>query len=184
MGRQRQAGEPEHHAACTARPSLLLTSHKRGSLAPRGRDMSALGSTALHHVCASESSSRPSFPSRYLARSLRVTMPTTCKEKDRAQLLTSMWSLGTRAVSCQGAPAACAWQAGTHLVAIVHNHQVPQSQGSEELEHTRQRCLLQDREGLCGLQHLQPAPIAHPRPAGVQRGPWLLPEARCRARGS
>lgn len=39
----------------------------------------------LPQVCARDSSSRPSFPSRYLARSLRVTIPTTCQERDRVQ---------------------------------------------------------------------------------------------------
>lgn len=36
------------------------------------------------HVWARESSSRPPFPSRYLARSFLVTSPTTCGSKARS----------------------------------------------------------------------------------------------------
>lgn len=36
------------------------------------------------HVWASESSSRPPFPSRYLAKSFLVTSPTTCGSKARS----------------------------------------------------------------------------------------------------
>lgn len=36
------------------------------------------------HVWASESSSRPPFPSRYLAKSFLVTSPTTCGNKARS----------------------------------------------------------------------------------------------------
>lgn len=91
MGRQCWAGEPVQHSCASAPGTAMLAqagpvlspgaSHKRGSPAPRGRGTSPLGSATPRHVCASESSSRPSFPSRYLARSLRVTMPTTCREK-------------------------------------------------------------------------------------------------------
>lgn len=33
------------------------------------------------HVCARDSSSRPSLPSLYLARSFLVTIPTTCRKE-------------------------------------------------------------------------------------------------------
>lgn len=91
-----------------------------------------------------------------------MTMPTTCWERDRVHSHTGTQSLGTRAVSPQGAQAAHTQRVGTHLIAIVHNYQVPQSQGSEELEHPWQRRLLQGRAGLHGLRHAQLAPIAHP----------------------
>lgn len=44
---------------------------------------------------------------------------------------------------------------GTHLVAIVHNHQVPQAQGPEKLEDPWQRRLLQGTSGTNGSQRPQ-----------------------------
>lgn len=69
-----------------------------------------------------------------------------------------------------GAQAAWTRRAGTHLIAIVHDHQVPQAQGSEELEHPWQRCLLQGRTGLGGCS----IPSQPPRPT-------LIPRELCRA---
>lgn len=40
---------------------------------------------ASPHVWASESSSRPPFPRRYLARSFLVTSPTTCRNNTRSE---------------------------------------------------------------------------------------------------
>lgn len=82
MGRRAGAARlcqcSRHHNACTGRPRPLPASRKRGpQLRGAGVSLPPLGRATPHHVCASESSSKPSLPSRYLARSLRVTMPTT-----------------------------------------------------------------------------------------------------------
>lgn len=69
----RQLGHPQHL-------------EDTGSAAARGARWGALGEVPGlgPHVWASESSSRPPFPSRYLARSFLVTSPTTCENKVRS----------------------------------------------------------------------------------------------------
>lgn len=102
MGRQQQAGGPGQHghasAPGTVTPAqtgpVLAPSPAKGGAQPQGPGAHLCWAT-LPHVCASESSSRPSFPSRYLARSLRVTIPTTCQERDRVQPHVGIQSLGT-----------------------------------------------------------------------------------------
>lgn len=159
MGRQQQAGGPGQHGHGSAPgtvtpagtgPVLSPPPAKGGPQLPGAR--AHLCWATPPHVCARESSSRPSFPSRYLARSLRVTIPTTCHNRDRISL---MWSSQAHtepgdslSLSPGGAQAAGTQRAGTHLVAIVHDHQVPQAQRSEELEHAGQGRLLQGRTGL------------------------------------
>ena len=55
------------------------------------------------HVWARESSSRPPFPSRYLARSFLVTSPTTCGGKAKTVTLATPCLCGSRRPTCQGA---------------------------------------------------------------------------------
>lgn len=84
VGRQQQAGGPGQHSHGSA-PGTVTPAGTGPVLSPApakgGPQLPGAGAhlcwATLPHVCASESSSRPSFPSRYLARSLRVTIPTT-----------------------------------------------------------------------------------------------------------
>lgn len=53
----------------------------------------------------------------------------------------------------------------THLIVVVHDHQMSEAQGPEQLEHPRERCLLQCGQGLSlptGPDWLQPRAEAGP----------------------
>lgn len=71
-----------------------------------------------------------------------------------------------RSTGCLDTVSQVTRRAGTHLVAIVHNHQVPQAQGSEELEHPRQRRLLRGTTGLRGDCSSPRQPALPPRAPG------------------
>lgn len=84
----------------------------------------------LCYVCARWSSSSPCFPMWYLAKSFLVTSPTTCQKQ--MTTIINQDSKKQKGVN---------WV--TYLVLVVCNYQVPETQGSEQLEYPRERSVLQ-----------------------------------------
>lgn len=193
MGRQQQAGGPGQHghasALGTATPAwtgqVLSPPPAKGGPQLQGAG-AHLCWTTLPHVCASESSSRPSFPSRYLARSLRVTIPTTCRERDAVQPDVGTQSLGTACPCPLEEPRLLGHsEQGLTSLRLSTTTKCRRPRARKSLNTRGRDASCKAERGWVGLQHPQPAPIAHPDPWGaVQRGPWPLPGARCRARGS
>lgn len=138
-----------HCNTCMDWPGPLPTSCKRGSPAPRGRGTSLLGHTASR-LCQREllQALLPQpVPGKVLAGHHSHHLP----GKGRGTARCGHTEPGDSvSLAPGGGQAAWTQRAGTHLVAIVHDHQVPQAQGSEELEHPWQRRLLQGRTGLGG----------------------------------
>lgn len=167
MGKRAGAAQPcwcsGHRDACTGWPSPLPTSHKRGSPAPRGWDTSLLDGAAPCHVCASESSSRPSFPSRYLARSLRVTMPTTCRERERYSptLACRAWGQGQCPPKEPRLPTRGKQGLTSLRLSTTTKCRSPRARKSLNTRGRDASCKA-ERAGLCGLRHPQLASSAHP----------------------